>query len=47
VKREEVFGREATSPLVVMIESVMLNRETPENAIRKAADTINQILAEE
>lgn len=47
VKKEEVFGREATSPLVVMIESVMLNKETPENAIKRAADTINRILAEE
>ena len=46
-KKEEVFGREATSPFVMMIESVLLNQETSKKAIEKAEKVVNKILAEE
>jgi ABC-type glycerol-3-phosphate transport system substrate-binding protein len=46
IKQSEVFGREATSPFVIMIESAMLDQTTPEEAVSTAADTINDILAE-
>ncbi len=45
-KSSEVFGRESTSPFIIMVESVMLNKETPENAVQKAAKTVNKILSE-
>jgi len=44
IQQSEVFGREATSPFVILIESAMLNQTTPEEAVATAADTINDIL---
>jgi ABC-type glycerol-3-phosphate transport system substrate-binding protein len=37
--------QEPNSPFVVMIESVMLNKATPQEAIAAAEKTINDILA--
>jgi multiple sugar transport system substrate-binding protein len=45
VKQSEVFGREPTSPFVMMIEAIMLNKATPQEAIATAEKAINDILA--
>jgi multiple sugar transport system substrate-binding protein len=41
----EVFGRQPTSPFVIMMESVMLDKATPKEAIATAESTINDILS--
>ncbi len=45
VKRDEVFGRSATSPLVVMMQTIMLNQGTAKDAVAAAEKAVNEILA--
>ena len=45
VKQAEVFGREPTSPFVIMMESVMLDQSTVPDAIALAEQMVNDILA--
>jgi multiple sugar transport system substrate-binding protein len=47
VKQSQVFGREPTSPFVIMIESVMLNKATSQKAIEDAEKAVNGILAQQ
>lgn len=47
IKQNIVFGREPTSPFVIMIESIMLNKKTAQEAIEDAEKLVNEILAEE
>ncbi|MCC7130129.1 MAG: hypothetical protein B6D39_04815 [Anaerolineae bacterium UTCFX2] len=45
VKQAEVFGRQPTSPFVVMMESVMLDKVAVPDAIATAEKAVNEILA--
>jgi multiple sugar transport system substrate-binding protein len=44
-KRDEVFGRSATSPLVMMIQAALINNGDAKDAVAAAAKTIDDILA--
>ncbi|MCC6956234.1 MAG: ABC transporter substrate-binding protein, partial [Anaerolineales bacterium] len=46
VKQAEVFGREPTSPFVIMMESVMLDQATAADAIATAEQMVNDLLAQ-
>ena len=43
-KRDEVFGRSATSPLVMM-QTIMLNQGSAQDAVAAAESAVNEILA--
>jgi multiple sugar transport system substrate-binding protein len=45
VKKDEVFGREATSPLVVMMQTILLNKGSAQEAVAAAEKMVNEILA--
>jgi multiple sugar transport system substrate-binding protein len=45
VKQAEVFGREPTSPFVIMMESVMLDQATAADAVAQAEQSVNDLLA--
>ncbi len=44
-RQSEVFGRSATSPLVVMMQTIMLNQGSAQDAVSAAETAINAILA--
>jgi multiple sugar transport system substrate-binding protein len=44
-KRDEVFGRSATSPLVMMMQTIMLNQGSAQDAVAAAESAVNEILA--
>lgn len=46
VKQAEVFGREPTSPFVIMMESVMLDQVSVPDAIATAEKMVNDLLAQ-
>jgi multiple sugar transport system substrate-binding protein len=46
IKQAEVFGREPTSPFVIMMESVMLDQTSVEDAIATAEQMVNDLLAQ-
>ncbi len=45
-KGAEVFGREPTSPFVIMMESVMLDKATPAEALAAAEKAVNDMLSQ-
>jgi multiple sugar transport system substrate-binding protein len=45
-KGAEVFGREPTSPFVIMMESVMLDKAKPADAIAAAEKAVNDMLSQ-
>jgi multiple sugar transport system substrate-binding protein len=47
IKQSAVFGREPTSPFVMMMESVMLNKATPKDAVPAAEKAVNDILSKQ
>lgn len=46
VKQAEVFGREPTSPFVIMMESVMLDQASAADAVATAEKSVNDLLAQ-
>ncbi len=46
VKTSEVFGREPNSPFVVLMESTLLNKAKPADALKEVEGMVNDILAQ-